>query len=203
MRCLLLKLVRRSPGNDPPWNTSAISSQYSASSMKWVVTSTATPFWVIALMCFQNSRLVRGSTPEVGSSRNRTDGSCSVAQAMASRCFCPSGRLNARTWRNGSRSRASMSCSIRRAPRPPGSRRDPRADACSVPPSVPRTGKISAPYSPVWPGLPLRPRADSSPRRNTRPPWAATDRTACGKSWTCPLHWDQAIQKFFREAHRT
>ena len=35
-------------------------SQYSASSMKWVVTSTVTPRSTMALMCDQNSRRVSG-----------------------------------------------------------------------------------------------------------------------------------------------
>ena len=46
-------------------------SQYSASSMKCVVTSTVTPASASALMRRQNSRRASGSTPEVGSSRNR------------------------------------------------------------------------------------------------------------------------------------
>ena len=51
-------------------------SQYSASSRKCVVTITVTPCSTMALMCDQNSRRVSGSTPEVGSSRNSTAGSC-------------------------------------------------------------------------------------------------------------------------------
>src|SRR5260221_169079 len=66
-------------------------SQYSASSMKWVVTMTVTPLSTNPLICNQNCRLVIGSTPEVGSSRNRTSGSCINAQAMARRCLNPSG----------------------------------------------------------------------------------------------------------------
>jgi hypothetical protein len=46
-------------------------SQYSASSMKCVVTITVTPCPASALMRDQNSRRASGSTPEVGSSRNR------------------------------------------------------------------------------------------------------------------------------------
>ena len=41
-----------------------------------------TPWSANALMCDQNSRaMVTGSTPEVGSSRNSSGGSCSRAQA--------------------------------------------------------------------------------------------------------------------------
>ena len=61
--------------------------------MKWVVTSTVTPCSTRALMWVQNSRRVIGSTPEVGSSRNSTGGSCITAQARASRCLKPSGRV--------------------------------------------------------------------------------------------------------------
>ena len=66
-------------------------SQYSASSRKCVVTITVTPRSTMALMCDQNSRRVSGSTPEVGSSRKSTAGSCMTAQARASRCLKPSG----------------------------------------------------------------------------------------------------------------
>src|SRR3569833_775410 len=62
-------------------------SQYSASSMKWVVTSTVTPARASALMRSQNSRRASGSTPEVGSSRNRISGWCISAQAIARRCL--------------------------------------------------------------------------------------------------------------------
>src|SRR5205814_10234902 len=62
-------------------------SQYSASSMKCVVTTTATPRVVSALMWCQNSRRMSGSTPLVGSSRNSTAGACSVEQASARRCL--------------------------------------------------------------------------------------------------------------------
>ena len=74
-----------------PRYTSPMRSQYSASSMKWVVTITVTPFSTMLLMCSQNSRRVMGSTPDVGSSRNRISGSCISEQASASRCLKPSG----------------------------------------------------------------------------------------------------------------
>ncbi len=51
------------------WYMRAMRSQYSASSMKWVVTRMVTPLRTSPLMWVQNSRRVRGSTPEVGSSR--------------------------------------------------------------------------------------------------------------------------------------
>ena len=62
-------------------------SQYSASSMKWVVTSTVTPWSARLLIWVQNSRRASGSTPEVGSSRKSTSGSCMSATARASRCL--------------------------------------------------------------------------------------------------------------------
>ena len=68
-------------------------SQYSASSMKCVVTSTVTPASASALIRRQNSRRASGSTPEVGSSRNRMSGSCISAQARASRCLKPSAQI--------------------------------------------------------------------------------------------------------------
>ncbi len=46
--------------------------RYSASSMKCVVTMTATPFSTKLLMCVQNSRRVIGSTPDVGGPSNRS-----------------------------------------------------------------------------------------------------------------------------------
>jgi ABC-type ATPase involved in cell division len=60
-------------------------SQYSASSIKCVVTKTVTPLAASWLVRFQNSRLASGSTPEVGSSRNKISGSCINAQAIARR----------------------------------------------------------------------------------------------------------------------
>ncbi len=54
-------------------------------------------------MCDQNSRRVSGSTPEVGSSRNSTAGSCITAQARASRCLKPSGSSPALRPRYGPR----------------------------------------------------------------------------------------------------
>src|SRR6188768_916370 len=82
-----------------PWLISAMRSQYSASSMKWVVTSTVTPRSTTPLMCVQNSRRVSGSTPEVGSSRKRISGPCSTAAASASRCLRPSGSSPALAFR--------------------------------------------------------------------------------------------------------
>ncbi len=52
---------------------------------------TVTPRSTMALICDQKSRRVRGSTPEVGSSRKRTGGSCMIAQARARRCLKPRG----------------------------------------------------------------------------------------------------------------
>lgn len=69
-------------------------SQYSASS-KWVVTNTDTPWAAMALMCDQNSRRTKGSTPEVGSSKNKVSGACMMAQARARRCLKPKGRVPA------------------------------------------------------------------------------------------------------------
>ena len=74
-----------------PRYTRPMRSQYSASSIKWVVTITVTPFSTILLICSQNSRRVMGSTPDVGSSRNRMSGSCISEQASASRCLKPNG----------------------------------------------------------------------------------------------------------------
>ena len=75
--------------------------------MKCVVTTTATPLVVSALMWCQNSRRMRGSTPLVGSSRNSTAGACSVAQASARRCLKPSGRSEAFECRSGASSNIS------------------------------------------------------------------------------------------------
>ena len=59
--------------------------------MKWLVTMMVTPASASMPMRFQNSRRVSGSTPEVGSSRNRISGACSSDAASASRCLSPSG----------------------------------------------------------------------------------------------------------------
>src|ERR1019366_4839126 len=60
-------------------------SQYSASSMKCVVTMTVTPRSASALMRDQNSRRASGSRPEVGSSRKRISGSWISEQGRARR----------------------------------------------------------------------------------------------------------------------
>ena len=61
-------------------------SQYSASSMKWVVITMVTPLSASAVMVRQKDRRASGSIPLVGSSRNSTSGSCTSPAAMASRC---------------------------------------------------------------------------------------------------------------------
>src|ERR1035441_5809093 len=70
-------------------------SQYSASSIKCVVTRQVVPPSASAFTRAQNSRRAKGSTPEVGSSRKRMLGSCISAQARARRCLYPRGRLPA------------------------------------------------------------------------------------------------------------
>ena len=45
------------------------------------------------LIMVQKARRAKGSTPEVGSSRKRTRGSCMMAAPKATRCFQPPGRL--------------------------------------------------------------------------------------------------------------
>ena len=62
-------------------------SQYSASSMKWVVMITVVPCAASPVMRLQKERLAGTSMPLVGSSRNRMPGRCSRAQAMDSRCL--------------------------------------------------------------------------------------------------------------------
>ena len=69
----------------------ATRSQYSASSMKCVVTITVTPCSASAVIRCQNSRRASGSTPLVGSSKNRISGSCINAAAIARRCLYPPG----------------------------------------------------------------------------------------------------------------
>ena len=65
-----------------PWLTMPSRSQYSASSMKWLVTMTVTPVSASMPMRAQKSRRVSGSTPDVGSSRNRMSGACSSARGQ-------------------------------------------------------------------------------------------------------------------------
>ena len=77
--------------NTRPASMMAIRSQYSASSIKCVVTMTVTPCWARAVIRLQNSRRARGSTPLVGSSRNRVSGSCNRAAAIDKRCLNPPG----------------------------------------------------------------------------------------------------------------
>ena len=87
------RLGRRRTSAGVPWASTrpasriTMRSQYSASSMKWVVTITVTPCSASAVMRRQNSRRASGSAPLVGSSRNRISGSCSSAAAIASRCL--------------------------------------------------------------------------------------------------------------------
>ena len=61
--------------------------QNSASSRKCVVMSTVTPRAARSWIKSQNIRREIGSTPLVGSSRNRIGGSCRMAQPSASRCW--------------------------------------------------------------------------------------------------------------------
>ena len=55
------------------------------------MTSTATPRSANELIIFQKARRASGSTPEVGSSRKSTEGSCITAAPKATRCFQPPG----------------------------------------------------------------------------------------------------------------
>ncbi len=70
-----------------PASKMATRSQYSASTMKCVVTITVTPCAASDVIRCQNSRRASGSTPLVGSSRKRIAGSCTRATAMARRCL--------------------------------------------------------------------------------------------------------------------
>ena len=91
----------------------ATRSQYSASSMKWVVTMMVTPLRASPLMWVQNSRRVIGSTPEVGSSRNSTGGRCISEQANARRCLWPSGRESGVADSQSPRSKVSIISAMR------------------------------------------------------------------------------------------
>jgi hypothetical protein len=76
---------------------SEMRSQRSASFMKWVVTKIVTPSSRDrSISVRQNASRAIGSTPEVGSSRMRIEGSCSIATASWRRCFMPGGRLSGR-----------------------------------------------------------------------------------------------------------
>ena len=76
---------------------SEMRSQRSASFMKWVVTKIVTPSSrERSISVRQKASRAIGSTPEVGSSRMRMEGSCSTATASWRRCFMPSGRLSGR-----------------------------------------------------------------------------------------------------------
>ncbi len=72
-------------------------SQRSASFMKWVDRKMVTPrSRDRRIKSSQKPSRATGSTPEVGSSRISTSGSCSTATASDRRCRMPSGRLWAR-----------------------------------------------------------------------------------------------------------
>ena len=58
-----------------------------------MVTRMAVPSSASRLMSAQKARRAMGSTPEVGSSRKSTRGSCMIAAPKATRCFHPPGRL--------------------------------------------------------------------------------------------------------------
>jgi len=58
-----------------------------------VVTRIAVPMSASLLIIRQKARRASGSTPEVGSSRKSTLGSCMIAAPKATRCFHPPGRL--------------------------------------------------------------------------------------------------------------
>src|ERR1019366_484412 len=60
--------------------------------MVWLVSARS---WI----SFQNAPRAMGSTPEVGSSRNKTGGSCKMAQPNASRCFHPPESVRVRALR--------------------------------------------------------------------------------------------------------
>src|SRR5207248_3972616 len=57
------------------------------------VQTCALPISARLLIIFQKARRASGSTPEVGSSRNSTLGSCITAAPKATRCFQPPGKL--------------------------------------------------------------------------------------------------------------
>src|SRR5579864_2773423 len=61
----------------------------SASSMLWVVSRTVLPSWLYSRMISQSRMRVWGSRPALGSSRNRTCGTCIMARAMERRCIIP------------------------------------------------------------------------------------------------------------------
>jgi hypothetical protein len=87
--------------------------QRSASSMKWVETSSVVPASASENSTSQNSRRLRGSTEAVGSSRNSSSGSCRVAAASASRCFWPPDSVPARCAACRARSKSRSSASMR------------------------------------------------------------------------------------------
>src|SRR3972149_4846457 len=87
----------------------------------------------------QNWRRASGSTPEVGSSRNRTRGSWRMAPASARRCRIPSGRSRAR-------GRPPPPPPPPGAPPPPPPPRQPRrGDPRLLPPALARTGEAVDP----------------------------------------------------------
>ena len=73
-----------------PWSITAISSaSRSASSRYWVVRSTVRPSRTSSSITSHNDRRLRGSSPVVGSSRNRTGGRATSASARSSRRRIP------------------------------------------------------------------------------------------------------------------
>ena len=131
-----------------PWLTMPSRSQYSASSMKWLVTRMVTPASASAPMRFQNSRRVSGSTPEVGSSRNRISGACSSAAASARRCLRPSGRSCGHGAGEVGAGRSAAAPRRSRAPARRGSgRRRGRRSAGSRAPTVRHRARSAAPCS--------------------------------------------------------
>ena len=91
-----------------------------ASPRKWVQSTTVRPCSVASEpMRSMTSRVAAGSSPDVGSSRNSTSGSCSSARASASRLRCPvEVPCTGRSARSAMPKRSSSS-SVRRSAQPP------------------------------------------------------------------------------------
>ena len=198
--------ARSSPGVPTaarrPWLTMPSRSQYSASSMKWLVTIMVTPSSASTPMRFQNSRRVSGSTPEVGSSRNRILGACSSDAASARRCLRPSGRSWATVLARSRRSKRSSAESIAGpARRGPGRRRGRRSGG-SPAPTARHRARSAAPCSRCA-SAPRRVRAACPGRRRGRCRRTGTaGRTACGRWWICRRRSAPAGRRFRRAAPR-
>ena len=118
----------------------------------------------------QKSRRETGSTPLVGSSRNRIRGRCSSVHISASFCFMPPESLPpCRVAERLHAGHAQQPLGADRAALRPRCRTGPRRRSCSLPRSDPGTGRSAAPCSRSGLSPPAIWRAMSSPATRALP----------------------------------